>query len=74
MTDLGELGLSSYEGKVYRTLLVTGAATASDLSDASEVPKGRIYDVLNSLNAHQLIRTKATDPTRYVAESPETAG
>jgi sugar-specific transcriptional regulator TrmB len=72
MTDLGELGLSSYEEKVYRTLLVTGAATAADLSDASGVPKGRIYDVLNSLNARQLIRTQATDPTRYVAEQPNT--
>ncbi|MFC4245568.1 TrmB family transcriptional regulator [Natribaculum luteum] len=72
MTDLGELGLSSYEEKVYRTLLVTGAATATNVSDASGVPKGRIYDVLNSLEARQLIRTQATDPTRYVAEQPDT--
>ncbi|WP_121820057.1 TrmB family transcriptional regulator [Halostella salina] len=72
MTNLGELGLSSYEEQVYRTLLVTGAATATDLSDASGVPKGRIYDVLNSLNARQLIRTQTTDPTRYVAEQPDT--
>jgi len=72
MTDLGELGLSSYEEQVYRTLLVTGAATATDVSEASGVPKGRIYDVLNSLKARQLIRTQATDPTQYVAEQPNT--
>src|SRR6056297_336587 len=72
MTDLGELGLSSYEEQVYRTLLVTGAATATDISDVSGVPKGRIYDVLNSLKARQLIRTQATDPTQYVAEQPNT--
>lgn len=72
MTDLGELGLSSYEEQVYRTLLVTGAVAATEVSDASGVPKGRIYDVLNSLNARQLIHTQATDPTRYVAEPPET--
>ncbi|MFC6875477.1 TrmB family transcriptional regulator [Halobellus marinus] len=72
MTDLSELGLSSYEEKVYRTLLVTGAATATDISDASGVPQGRIYDVLNNLNARQLIRTQSTEPTRYVAEPPET--
>jgi len=73
MTDLGELGLSSYEEKVYRTLLVTGAVTATDLSDASDVPRGRIYDVLNGLEARQLVRTQSTDPTRYVAEKPDTA-
>ncbi|WP_435117798.1 TrmB family transcriptional regulator [Halolamina sp. C58] len=72
MTALGELGLSSYEETVYRTLLVTGAATAADLSDASDVPRGRIYDVLNGLEARQLVRTQSTDPTRYVAEQPET--
>lgn len=70
MTDLGELGLSSYEEKVYRTLLVTGATTAADVSNASGVPQGRIYDVLNSLKARQIIRTQATDPTQYVAKQP----
>ncbi|WP_327050898.1 TrmB family transcriptional regulator [Halomicrococcus gelatinilyticus] len=71
MTDLGELGLSSYEEKVYRTLLVTGAATATEVSEASGVPKGRIYDVLNNLKARQLVRTQSTEPTRYAAEPPE---
>lgn len=42
MTELGELGLSSYEEKAYRTLLVTGAVTAAELSDTSGVPKGRM--------------------------------
>jgi sugar-specific transcriptional regulator TrmB len=73
MTDLDELGLSSYEETAYRALLVTGTATASELADASGVPKGRIYDVLNALERRQLVRTKATEPTRYVATDPETA-
>ncbi|UVE51333.1 TrmB family transcriptional regulator [Haloferax larsenii] len=73
MTELGELGLSSYEEKVYRTLLVTGAATATALSDASEVPKGRIYDVLNGLEARRLVRTHSTQPTRYAPVDPPTA-
>jgi len=73
MTELNELGLSSYEEQVYRTLLVTGAATATELSTASDVPKGRIYDVLNGLEARQLVRTHATDPTRYAAVDPSEA-
>ncbi|WP_248516128.1 TrmB family transcriptional regulator [Salinarchaeum laminariae] len=73
MTALSELGLSSYEEKVYRTLLVTGATTASDLSAASEVPRGRIYDVLNGLESRQLVRSQASEPTRYLAVEPDTA-
>lgn len=72
MTELGELGLSGYEEKVYRTLLVTGAVTATELSDNSGVPKGRIYDVLNGLEARRLVRTRASDPKQYVAVQPET--
>lgn len=73
MTELGELGLSNYEETAYRTLLVTGAVSASDLSDASGVPRGRIYDVLNGLEARGLVRTQSTEPTRYAAVDPETA-
>ncbi|ELY78569.1 TrmB family transcriptional regulator [Natrinema pallidum] len=72
MTELGELGLSSYEEKAYRTLLVTGAVTATELSDISGVPKGRIYDVLNGLSARKLIRLQSTNPQQYVAEEPQT--
>ncbi|MDS0279639.1 TrmB family transcriptional regulator [Halomicroarcula sp. S1AR25-4] len=72
MTELSELGLSSYEEKVYRTLLVTGAVTAAELSDISGVPKGRIYDVLNGLEARKLIRLQSNDPNQYVAVQPDT--
>ncbi|ELZ76682.1 TrmB family transcriptional regulator [Haloferax volcanii] len=73
MSELAELGLSSYEEKVYRSLLVTGAVTATELSDISGVPKGRIYDVLNNLKARKLIETQSNDPKQYVAVQPETA-
>jgi sugar-specific transcriptional regulator TrmB len=73
MTELGELGLSSYEERVYRTLLVTGATTAADLSDASDVPRGRIYDVLNGLEARELVESQPTEPRRYTAVDPDTA-
>ena len=72
MTTLGELGLSSYEEKAYRTLLVTGAVTAAELSTASGVPRGRIYDVLNGLESRALVRTQSGDPKRYAPVDPET--
>ncbi len=72
MSELGELGLSSYEEKVYRSLLVTGTTTATELSEISAVPKGRIYDVLNGLEARRLIKMQSSDPNQYAALQPET--
>ncbi|WP_436928328.1 TrmB family transcriptional regulator [Halosimplex halobium] len=73
MSELGELGLSSYEEKVYRALLSLGSATAGEVSEASGVPMGRIYDVLNGLDARDIVRSQSTEPTRYAAVDPETA-
>jgi len=74
MASLRDLGLSEYETRAYRSLLETGPTTAKELSRASEVPMGRIYDVLNSLETHNLVRSQtASRPKKYVAVEPETA-
>ncbi len=74
MATLRDLGLSEYEARVYRSLLHTGPTTAKALSQASDVPMGRIYDVLNSLESRRLLRTQtAGRPKKYVAVEPSTA-
>ncbi len=74
MADLRELGLSSYEDRAYRNLLGLGPVSASDLSETSGVPEGRIYDVLDSLEAHGMVRAQAASrPKQYVAVEPEVA-
>ncbi|WP_058366208.1 TrmB family transcriptional regulator [Haloparvum sedimenti] len=74
MASLRDLGLSEYEERTYRALLRTGPTTAKDLSRASEVPMGRIYDVLNSLEQHDLVRSQAASrPKKYVAVEPDAA-
>lgn len=74
MADLRDLGLSEYEKRVYRTLLRTGPTTAKELSEESEVPMGRIYDVLNGLEGIDLVRSQtASRPKRYAAVEPEAA-
>lgn len=73
MSRLAELGLSSYEEKCYRALLARGPATAGTVADASGVPRGRVYDVLNGLAARDLVDPRAAEPTRYAAVDPETA-
>ncbi|WP_302081789.1 TrmB family transcriptional regulator [Salinibaculum rarum] len=74
MASLRDLGLSEYESRAYRSLLRTGPTTAKELSRASDVPMGRIYDVLNSLETQNLARSQsASRPKKYVAVEPETA-
>ena len=74
MASLRDLGLSEYEARSYKSLLRTGPTTAKELSRTSEVPMGRIYDVLNSLEQHSLVRSQAASrPKKYVAVEPEAA-
>jgi sugar-specific transcriptional regulator TrmB len=73
MSDLCELGLSSYEAKVYRALLSVGPATARAVSGASDVPMGRIYDVLNGLEARNLVRSRDASPREYAPVPAEVA-
>lgn len=74
MTSLRDLGLSEYESRAYRSLLQTGPTTAKELSRTSDVPMGRIYDVLNSLETQELVRSQsASRPKKFVAVEPEKA-
>jgi sugar-specific transcriptional regulator TrmB len=74
MANLRDLGLSEYEARAYRALLKTGPTTAKELSRVSDVPMGRIYDVLNSIEQYNLVRSQsASRPKKYVAVEPETA-
>ena len=74
MASLRDLGLSEYEARAYRALLKTGATTAKELSRVSDVPMGRIYDVLNSIEQYNLVRSQsASRPKKYVAVEPTTA-
>jgi sugar-specific transcriptional regulator TrmB len=74
MASLRDLGLSEYEARAYRALLKTGPTTAKELSRVSDVPMGRIYDVLNSIEQYNLVRSQsASRPKKYVAVEPTTA-
>lgn len=74
MAELRDLGLSEYEARAYRSLLSIGQSTARELSEASGVPMGRVYDVLNDLETRGVVRSQAASrPTGYVAVDPDTA-
>jgi sugar-specific transcriptional regulator TrmB len=63
--------LNIYEVKVWTALLSKGTATAGELSDMSNVPRSRSYDVLESLEKKGFIIMKLGRPIRYLAVPPQ---
>ncbi len=63
--------LNIYEVKVWLSLLSRGVATAGELSDMSNVPRSRSYDVLESLEKKGFIILKLGRPIKYLAVQPE---
>ena len=68
---LRNLGLNSYESKLWTALLSRGVSTAGELSDIANVPRSRSYDVLESLEKKGFIILKLGKPLKYVAVPPE---
>ncbi|MCI0563441.1 MAG: TrmB family transcriptional regulator [Nitrososphaera sp.] len=68
-----DLGLTSYEIRVYLSLLDTGALTASDISKKSGVPYSKIYEVLNSLEDKGWLESNSSRPQKFFPKSPSTA-
>lgn len=63
--------LNIYEVKIWTALLSKGMATAGELSDISNVPRSRSYDVLESLEKKGFVMMKIGKPIKYLAVSPE---
>src|SRR5215475_6078564 len=70
---LVELGLTGYEASAYIALTKRGHATASEAASIAELPRQRIYDVLDGLVAKGFATVKPGRPARYTAASPEEA-
>ncbi|HZX12250.1 MAG TPA: helix-turn-helix domain-containing protein [Candidatus Nanoarchaeia archaeon] len=62
--------LNIYEVKIWTALLSKGVATAGELSDMSNVPRSRSYDVLESLEKKGFIIMKLGRPIKYLAVEP----
>lgn len=68
---LQNLGLKEYHAKTLAHLLELGETKAPELSSASNVPKARIYGVLNDLADQGLIEIKPGRPTKYLPKPPQ---
>ncbi len=63
--------LNLYEVKVWTALLSRGVSTAGELSNISDVPRSRTYDILESLEKKGFIIMKLGKPIKFVALKPE---
>ncbi len=63
--------LNIYEVKIWTALLSRGLATAGELSDISNVPRSRSYDVLESLEKKCFVIMKLGKPIKYIAVQPQ---
>ena len=65
-----DFGLNSYEAKIWTALLSRGISSAGELSEISNVPRSRTYDVLESLEKKGFIMMKLGKPIKYMAIPP----
>ncbi len=71
INQLKNIGLNSYESKLWLALLTKGVASAGELSDIAGVPRSRSYDVLESLEKKGFIIMKIGKPIKYIAVQPD---
>jgi len=70
---LRTIGLNKYERNLWVGLLSRGASSAGELSDISNVPRSRCYDVLESLAERGFVIIQPGKPMKYVAVNPSEA-
>lgn len=71
LTILEEIGLSSFESKVYFAALNLGASTVQKISATSGVKRTTVYSVLTSLQSKGLINIDVKGfKKKYLAEDP----
>lgn len=72
-TDLlQQLDLKEYEATALAHLLSAGRTTAPNVSEATGIPKARVYGVLDSLADYGFIKVIPGRPKQYQPKSPET--
>ncbi len=62
---LRKLGFNKYEAKVYSSLIGLRRATAREIHEVSEVPRGRIYEILHDLSRRGFIGVEEGSPNSY---------
>lgn len=67
---LRQAGLNDYQARAYVAVLSLGEATAADIAEAAGVPRTRVYDVLDDLEAGDWVESEPGRPRTYRALDP----
>lgn len=73
VNDLVGLGLSRYEARVYLTLVRRESYTAAEVARAADVPRQRVYDVLDALVRRRLAIPRPGRVAAFSAVAPDLA-
>lgn len=69
--NLKEIGLNSYEAKVYLALLKKYPATGYEVSKLADIPQSRAYDTLKALEIAHIVMSSASKPVTYTPIKPK---
>ena len=69
---LQKLGLTDYQARVVSCLFIAPQMTAKELSDNTDIPYKKIYQVLDSLMERSIIHCNNTKPKLFDAEPQKT--
>jgi sugar-specific transcriptional regulator TrmB len=62
---LKQLGLTTYEARVFLALQKLGSGTASEISETADVPRSQVYGAAEELEGDGLVETQQSTPTVY---------
>jgi sugar-specific transcriptional regulator TrmB len=65
IAGLKQLGLTTYEARVFVALQKLGAGTASEISSVVDVPRSQVYGAAEGLEERGLVETQQSTPTAY---------
>ena len=69
--NLKELGLNTYESKVYIALLKKNPATGYEISKIANIPQARTYDTLKALASKKIVVATNSKPVEYSPIKPK---
>lgn len=69
--NLKEVGLNTYEAKVYLALLKKFPATGYEVSKLADIPQSRTYDTLKILTNKQIVTATTDKPVMYSPIKPK---
>ncbi|SDJ77377.1 Sugar-specific transcriptional regulator TrmB [Halovenus aranensis] len=65
IAGLKQLGLTTYEARVFVALQKLGTGTASEISSVVDVPRSQVYGAAEGLEERGLVETQQSTPTAY---------